>query len=85
MTSFEGGTPSAETDDLVDGAAAADNGADGGHRAAEATTSVDVSTPDPATETVDAVTDESVEGTDEASAESDSPATRLRKTRRPPL
>jgi transcription termination/antitermination protein NusG len=75
VTSFEGGTPSAETDDLVDGAAAAatsDNGAptaDNG--AAEATTSADVSTPDPATETVDAVTDESVEGTDEASAESD--------------
>jgi transcription termination/antitermination protein NusG len=75
VTSFEGGTPSAETDDLVDGTAAAatsDNGtaaADNG--AAEATTSVDVSTPDPATETVDAVTDESVEGTDEASAQSD--------------
>ena len=65
MTSFEGGTPSAETDDLIDGAAAADNGA------AEATTSVDVSTPDPATETVDAVTDEPVEGTDEAPAKSD--------------
>ena len=64
MTSFEGGTPSAETDDLIDGAAAAatsDNGA-------EATASVDVSTPDPATETVDAVSDESVEGTDEAPA-----------------
>jgi transcription termination/antitermination protein NusG len=75
VTSFEGGTPSAETDDLVDGTAAAatsDNGtaaADNG--AAEATTSVDVSTPDPATATVDAVTDESVEGTDEASAQSD--------------
>jgi transcription termination/antitermination protein NusG len=74
VTSFEGGTPSAETDDLVDGAAAADNGAaaatsDTG--AADSTTSVDVSTPDPATETVDAVTDESVEGTDQASAESD--------------
>ena len=68
MTSFEGGTPSAETDDLVDGAAAATTSDTG---AADSTTSVDVSTPDPATETVDAVTDESVEGTDEASAEAD--------------
>jgi len=70
VTSFEGGTPSAETDDLIDGAAAAatsDNGA-------EATASVDVATPDPATETVDAVSDESVEGTDEAPVADEAPA-----------
>jgi transcriptional antiterminator NusG len=55
VTSFEGGTPSAETDEGT----------------AEAVTSVDVSTADPATETVDVVSDESVEGTDEAPAESE--------------
>jgi transcriptional antiterminator NusG len=60
VTSFEGGTPSAETDDLTDGA--------------EVTASVDVSTPDPATETVDAVSDESVEVTDETSAADEAPA-----------
>jgi len=58
VTSFEGETPSAETGEVT----------------ADAGTSVDVSTTDPATESVDVVSDETVEGTDEAAEAEAAPA-----------
>ena len=68
MTSFEGETPSAETDAGAASAATFDEGT------ADAGTSVDVSTTDPATESVDVVSDETVEGTDEAVESEAAPA-----------